>query len=108
MGLIKHKLFWRFCTLFTVCVHFSLKWRNAVAYFVIFDVLPDICLKGQGLAGLFIAVPVTGTLVVKVLRMTEMTAFAKHAATSFMCLCRTWSICIKQVINPVKKQIYLL
>lgn len=61
-----------------------------MVYFAVFDILPDIYLKGQGLADLFIAVPVTGTLVVKVLRMTEMIAFAKQAATSFMCLCRAW------------------
>lgn len=53
------------------------------------NILPDICLKRQGLAGLLAAVPVTGTLVVKVLRLTEMFAVTKHTATALMGLCRT-------------------
>lgn len=64
-------------------------------FYSLFHILPDICLKRQDLAGLFIAVPVTGTLIVKVLRMTEAIAFAKNTATTFMCLCRPWLVCIK-------------
>lgn len=77
-------------------VYISVSIKRKLVYFtVFFHILPDICLKGRDLAGLFIAVPVTGTLVVKVLRMTEAIAFAKNTATAFMCLCRPWLVCIK-------------
>lgn len=53
------------------------------------NLLFDVCFKGQGLAGVFCEVPVTGTLVVKVLRFTEMLALTKYAAATLMSLSRT-------------------
>lgn len=75
--------------------HFCFNQKKTGLFYSLFHILPDICLKGRDLASLFIAVPVTGTLVVKVLRMTEAIAFAKNTATTFMCLCRPWLVCIK-------------
>lgn len=54
------------------------------------NILPDVCLKRQSLAGLFIAVPVAGTLVIKILRLTETCTVAKHTAAAFVCLCWAW------------------
>lgn len=53
------------------------------------SLLFDACLKGQGLPGVFAEVPFTGTLVVKVLRLTEMFALTEHTAATLMSLCRT-------------------
>lgn len=51
------------------------------------NLLFDVCFKGQGLPSVFVEVPFTGTLVVEVLRLTEMFALAKHTATALMSLC---------------------
>lgn len=86
-----------------VCVHLCFNQKKTGLFYSLFHILPDICLKGRDLAGLFILVPVTGTLVVIVLRMTEAIAFAKNTAITFMCLCRPWLVCIKHKHWVIKK-----
>lgn len=47
--------------------------------------LLDVCFERHHLMGLFVAVPVTGTLIIKVLRLTVLLTVAESAALSPMC-----------------------
>lgn len=58
--------------------------------FTVLIVLPDVGFDGGGLASVFSAMPVTGTLGIVVLRRTEALALTEHTAAALVRFSRAW------------------